>query len=391
MISTELLVSNILSRLLRKADEGKLARVGASTTPFAPYLDPKNIGLAGSVNEIFKQLETQGLIKIKWLVNNTAIQYIEIADADGLAQHLGRSRLGDIINNKLDTLDSELSCNSAFQALRHQIVEQWLKGQQFALVDVSEGELLIDRFMAAEALLTRIPDVQTDFRHFASDLFGDSKRFSSIKHSVTRIVKMVSAEIDQELSADELFAHFGVMAILQPIYISGDCTLHANDASISCAFPPSICIFPGVVDNVTADASITRVTTIENQASFLKYCDKEKQSGELVIYTAGIPTPAFLQFYQLISETFKGAWFRHWGDIDVGGFFILSQLNKTITAPVEAFRMHPYDYINAKSRAEMTEAELKRLSNIQVGLQNEGIRDAAILRGNKYEQEAFRG
>ncbi|WP_081606613.1 Wadjet anti-phage system protein JetD domain-containing protein [Oligella urethralis] len=59
---------------------------------------------------------------------------------------------------------------------------------------------------------------------------------------------------------------------------------------------------------------------MENLATFNHYVRTEKEPKELVIYTAGFPSPSFFHLYRMLNRQLKDAVFRHWSDIDEGGF-----------------------------------------------------------------------
>lgn len=129
------------------------------------------------------------------------------------------------------------------------------------------------------------------------------------------------------------------------------------------------------------------VTTIENQATFMKYIQMERSPDEVVLYTAVVPGPAFKRIYREIVNTFLNAKLRHWRDIDLGGFTILSMIEKNAKRPVEAYRMTPEHY--CIDNGEMTKSELNRLCKIELSILNINTLNKCREIGLKFEQESY--
>jgi hypothetical protein len=97
------------------------------------------------------------------------------------------------------------------------------------------------------------------------------------------------------------------------------------------------------VEGVTRSAA-TRLTTIENEVPFLSYVEERGgpaslgDGGELVVYTAGFPTPALLQALADVCVARPELAVRHWGDADLGGLRIWWHLRQRLDRPVALFR-----------------------------------------------------
>jgi Uncharacterized protein conserved in bacteria C-term(DUF2220) len=91
-------------------------------------------------------------------------------------------------------------------------------------------------------------------------------------------------------------------------------------------------------------SGVRLVTTIENEFPFLSYVEEAGGArelgarGEVVVYTAGFPTPALVAALAGLSQRLEGLEFRHWGDADVGGLRIWWFLRGRLGRPVSLFR-----------------------------------------------------
>ena len=89
------------------------------------------------------------------------------------------------------------------------------------------------------------------------------------------------------------------------------------------------------------------VMTIENQTTFHSEAKRRHDEEVLLIYTAGMPTPAWRAMYvRLLGGLPPGVPVYHWGDIDEGGFriaSILAQDARSAGHTLQPWMMHPDD------------------------------------------------
>jgi hypothetical protein len=86
------------------------------------------------------------------------------------------------------------------------------------------------------------------------------------------------------------------------------------------------------------------VTTVENEYPFLAYveesggADRLAERGQLLVYTAGFPTPALASTLNALAVRRPDLAFRHWGDADLGGLRIWRFLRERLGKPLALFR-----------------------------------------------------
>ena len=115
----------------------------------------------------------------------------------------------------------------------------------------------------------------------------------------------------------------------------------------------------------SASASIPlRVLTIENQTTFHAQARSRCDEEGLILYTAGMPSPAWRQMYvRLLRELPGSAAVAHWGDFDEGGFRISAFLARAAAEAgkkLVALSMHPDD-INPSQRRPATDRTIERM------------------------------
>lgn len=98
------------------------------------------------------------------------------------------------------------------------------------------------------------------------------------------------------------------------------------------------------VDGLAA-AGVRTLTTVENEVPFLSYVEERGgprglgEAGEVVVYTAGFPTPALVQALTDLCHARTELAVRHWGDADLGGLRIWWHLRQRLDRPVHLHRV----------------------------------------------------
>lgn len=391
------IINELFTALLKKADKspGKPVRMGKTEQPMKAYLNNDPVGIRETFHQEFKRLEAAGILSIKWHNPNILIQYILLLDADLLAEQVGYSRISNRFEKAKAQVRSELTDSPHLKAIESQLFSKWQSTGKFEGFTVDEPQDLIDAVKAADAMLNLLDtDMgESDERHFSTRVFSDSKKLKSLMGKIAKVIRLRDNEIPDELEHHEVFQLFGVVPMKHPIYVAGAITLIAdNEKSASADFPPCMGIWPDHITAVKQNSPISIITSIENFATYMRYVGSEKQDHEVVLYTAGIPSPSFRAFYTLLTSTFPEVALRHWGDIDVGGFTILNILEKTAERAVTAFRMTPDHYVGCKDFGRLTSSESKRLTGLAERLseKNRDVVLEVIEFEMKYEQESFR-
>jgi hypothetical protein len=153
-------------------------------------------------------------------------------------------------------------------------------------------------------------------------------------------------------------------------------------------------------------STVRILTTVENEYPFLSYVEEAGgpvalgRRGELVVYTAGFPTPALMNVLALLGRRSGDISFRHWGDADVGGIRIWWLLRQRLGRSIELFRTTAAwveGEIAAGGRL-LSGSEKHGLRRLQTELESTsgsdifGVRDVIdvlLKHGIKLEQERF--
>lgn len=159
------------------------------------------------------------------------------------------------------------------------------------------------------------------------------------------------------------------------------------------------------IDGV-ANSRVRVVTTVENEYPFLSYVEEAggpsnlERLQELVVYTAGFPSPTLTGALARLAGVRPDIRFRHWGDADVGGLRIWWLLRTRLSCEVELFRTTA-DWVEAeadrggralsgpeRTALEVLRRELELLSAADAVAARTLI-DALLRVGIKLEQERY--
>lgn len=209
-----------------------------------------------------------------------------------------------------------------------------------------EHQELRDALAAAVALARGLAGWE---RMVSAELFTDSKRLGAIRTHVaallTRADPRWQAASDDE--SENLLASYGLRRRPGVIRCAGAGIVVINGRPYRLEdFAPTAHLPEAWADAlVAAIPSDTRiVTTIENEYPFLSYVEEGGgparlgQRGELVVYSAGFPTPVVANVLASLAARRPDLAFRHWGDADLGGLRIWWYLRACLGRPLGLFR-----------------------------------------------------
>lgn len=171
-------------------------------------------------------------------------------------------------------------------------------------------------------------------RNLSSVLFSNSKRLEGIRDKVIEVYNLTN---DTIYSADDFFHLKGILKNPNYIFVKGNGTIEINDQTIDLEkLHTSFVIWSDSIDDARFIAINSKVvTTIENLTTFHSYgkCDG------LVIYLGGFSNHSKVKLLKQLSKSISGLQFKHFGDIDFGGFSILKHLRQATGLPILPLNM----------------------------------------------------
>jgi hypothetical protein len=181
-------------------------------------------------------------------------------------------------------------------------------------------------------------------------LFGDSKRLGVVRARVVDFLIRADPRWDGlgPDDASELLEAYGVRRKPAVLQCAGSAALYVAGREYRLEdFRPTAHV-PGDWASAWIEAlsspAVACITTIENEFPYLAYVEDAGGPaglglrGEIVVYTAGFPTPVLSDSLAEIARRNPRVHFRHWGDADAGGLRIWWLLRTRLGCPVALFR-----------------------------------------------------
>lgn len=134
--------------------------------------------------------------------------------------------------------------------------------------------------------------------------------------------------------------------------------------------------------------------TVENLTTFHEIASGRAGAltSHLIVFTAGMPAPSFLQFYERALRNLGSRALYHWGDIDPGGFRVAACLSRVAHAcghPLRLWRMIATDVPESLAYRSLTRSEtseMQRICRTHQWVQEERALEQCTL---GFEQEAL--
>ena len=344
----------IINRLLDKYESSKhLYEPGVSNRRVMLRTDPRkkefpeyeyeNATIRDAFNEVAEELAQQNLIAIQWLKGRPVLECV-ILNVDAVLECyklVGRThpkelalKIAALVHEKL-----EYATTDWIVAWRDDIcakAREEFKAPTYCKKDLSQLENLLVALRAFDAQNGE----PTTMRAFSSRCYRDTKFFErhvrDLFLQAARKFDNVLAEIceHEDLGVRDQLACLGIYARPELYELAGNVTINTRTGSINlnAAGDCGLALPSTVVDDIASFDlhTIQSVTFIENKTNYDEYIRTEKQHNELVIYHGGFISPKKRSLFSKLAIASQGGIaLRFWGDIDLGGFQMYEQLQKT--------------------------------------------------------------
>jgi hypothetical protein len=279
-------------------------------------------------HERFLAAQQAGAVELKWSRQggeDRPLEIVRLCDLDKLAAFLGKHTVAQSIQQA----EAILARWRGRSERVGQILERWRSGKAVRGLSPSSAADFADALRVVDAAEMAADDDQV-VRVLSAQLFGDSKR---IEHLV-RHLDVFTAEslVAPARHWDEVFSPLGLVKEPQPFLMAGAGVLHLSGAEECPVAQP----FVGVASKAITGyrGAPAWILTIENLTTFHMATSALKgRSDGLVIYTGGMPSPAWARAYRSILRSLPAdVPAYHWGDVDVGGFRIAAHIRRHVEA-----------------------------------------------------------
>lgn len=291
---------------------------------FPKYDDDSAFDFYTELNQICTMLEEKNLVTLqKESGGKIRTVTLNLDCLDECYTETGRTSKSDLnsklkeIWQKYDNISGSLESN---KPLHLYIEEQRERLRLNKSVHFFDGDLTDyrDLLLAVKAVLANEEEIF--IRELSIKLFNNSKRLEEIESPVRSLLYKYGEYDDKETVLEE----HNIIKTPTYVMVKGcgllvfaeqkiDLEKISGDIALSTQTLKSLC---------SVELNGASVITIENLTSFHKY----KATNELVIYLGGFHNSVKRDFIKLVERCNTGTIFKHFGDIDAGGFYILEHL-----------------------------------------------------------------
>lgn len=316
-----------LERLLRKGERARLrgSNRAASlpmTTPAsaAEYLGLESLEERERFQATVALTERAGAIHVerdRHQGDGQRLLRISVADLDALAAYLGIV----LLDARADAAEAILQPWQARFPVIDAVLQTWRSDRK---VRAHGPEAATDLADAARAVasLQDAAGGERILRRESVRLFGDSKRLERLTPWLELLVTGETAA--SGLAREEVWSAIGLRREPQPLLLAGRGRVDL-DGIVLPLVRPYLGLPMDALRSLATDARY--LLTIENLASFHDAASDPTAAHGLLLYTGGMPSPAWRRACaRIIAGLPATATLYHWGDIDEGGFRIAAAL-----------------------------------------------------------------
>lgn len=347
------------------------------------------------IHDQMRELEEAGLIRIVWknrrvghIVEKVVLNLEHIWEAYQRIGRLPKKEKEQNIRTILSEVDG--TSNRTVQAFVCWLRNRIELGESIKrYVDIDEPRQL-ERLLKAVMLVTE--NRQEMFvREFSILHFQDSKTFEAIAGKVTDVIREFSdpPRFDQ-LTKEQILEEYNLFHNPSCLMMKGTGALRIGESHICLnTLVGGLGIQSQDLGQLrfASDGSVKRVLTIENLTVFHRW----KEPETLILYLGGYHNPAKRIFLKKVYETFPDAEYRHFGDIDCGGFHIYHDLCVKTGIPFQTYYMNRNTMERCLRYAKsLTASDLRELERMIEQEEYADQRDVMVYMmetGKKLEQE----
>lgn len=389
-MSAGTIAKDLLAKLLDAGDKhaaGARARAPALTaTHLKPYRELRSWHQKQECDETFLAARDAGAVTLqldKLNPKDGLIERVDLANVQALARFLGRSTYADQLARTIEQLES---LKAEFPVISD-VIGLWAGMAKIRGLGPQDADAWIDAAKTVRACAARSQDtIAAPVREFSARLFLDSKRIEALTPQLD-ILLSGSVE-DSPRAVAQVWQELGLFREEHPVLLAGHVHI-ARDRSTGLIDVPYMGLPAATI--LGARSLVTEVITIENKTTFHSEAKRRQNDKVLLIYTAGMPSPAWRAMYGRLLESLPStAPIYHWGDIDEGGFRIASTIAATARGAgfsLQPYRMSPED-VPLAMRARASARTLERIHHFACAAEWPELGQAMREAGFVAEQEA---
>ena len=327
---------------------------------FPIYQDDSQYDKFYEINESLAELEQNDLVHLSG-TKNGVIKKVTLNIDTLQACYIALNRRAKSEDNQyLVQLWDELEASKT-SILRSYIAEQHIRMKKNISIQYYVGNH--EDYRELLQLIQAIEENENEYyvREFSMRLFGKSKRVEELQSKAQALLFQYGEFEEKEF----VFEECGIVKTPTYVMMKGNGNILLRGQNIDLAmFQGDIGLSTVTLSEVThVEVKGKRVVTIENMTSFHNYDDKD----DFIIYLGGFHNRVKRQILTKIYCDNKEKEYRHFGDIDAGGFYILEHLKRKTQIPFRSLNMNIRTLEKHRDMWQrLTENDKKRLKQLMM-------------------------
>jgi hypothetical protein len=339
-----------------------------------------------SFEQTMRAAWVEGAIEWKWDGRDGEgfIKRVNLLDIRKLSQFLGKPLTEDLVAEAREHLQPFIESYPVLE----EVLNRWTRLRGCRGLGPESYQDWIDAIRTitgcaeSEGEPTSLP-----VREFSARLFKDSKRVEKLIGPLDILLSgSTEGEVRQEPG---VLQELGLYREEQPILIAGNVVIKRE--RITAVIDRPYAGFPAATLQEVG-SRLSLVMTIENLTTFHSEARRRCDEDVLLIYTAGMPSPAWRAMYiRLLKGIPNDVPIFHWGDVDEGGFRIASTISHDALIAghtLEPWKMSPND-VPQVLRCGASEHTLNRIRHFATAAGWSALGDAIADAGFTVEQEGL--
>lgn len=290
------------------------------------------------------------------------IERINLADARRLGNFLGLT----LTQDKVAEAQLRLASMAITFPVVQDVIQRWSELRKTRGLGPESVKDWLDAARTIEFCQSFSVDqpLSLPIREASARLFNDSKRIEKL--TVPLDILLANSIEGEARDGPSVWQELGLFREEHPVLLSGNVIAEREGVTARLDMP-YIGLPAATVKRLVSVPKM--VLTIENLTTFHSEARRRSNEDVLLMYTAGMPSPAWRAMYmRILAALASDVPVYHWGDIDEGGFRIAATLSQDARAVGHILRpwsMHPED-VPQELRRKASRQTLERMQHFAI-------------------------
>jgi hypothetical protein len=387
------LARSCLERLLSSGEKlaaGRRSRAASLTKgDLDEYRRLTSLQRKESFESTMTAARAEGAVELVWdggVAQTGFIERINLADARRLGKFLGLT----LAQDKVEEAQLRLAAMATSFPVVHDVLQRWTELRKTRGLGPESAGDWISAARTIEFCQSFSVDqpLSQPIREVSARLFNDSKRIEKL--TVPLDILLANSVEGEARDGPSVWQELGLFREEHPVLLAGNVVAEREGVTARLD-TPYMGLPAGTLRRLVSVPKM--VLTIENLTTFHSEARRRSNQELLLIYTAGMPSPAWRSMYKrILTELPSDLPVYHWGDIDEGGFRIaatLAQDARTVGHSIQAWSMHPED-VPVDLRRKATPHTLERIRHFAKAAGWADLGAAIAAAGFTVEQEGLK-